>query len=110
MDKSLYVAMTGASSTLRAQGAVSQNLANVSTPGFRALLSHTETFKIEGHGLKSRYDAYAIGRNWGWLSVNDIRALEDMNPIDEGDVYLQPLNMTAAGMPPNNDVAPPGAA
>jgi flagellar basal-body rod protein FlgF len=57
MDKSLYVSMTGAASTLRAQGQVSQNLANVSTPGFRALLSHTETFKIEGHGLKSRYDA-----------------------------------------------------
>jgi flagellar basal-body rod protein FlgF len=36
---------------------VSQNLANLSTPGFRALLSHTETFKIEGHGLKSRFDA-----------------------------------------------------
>ncbi len=71
--------------------------------------------KLSAEGLlrgdiKSRYDAYAIGRNWGWLSVNDIRALEDMNPIDEGDVYLQPLNMTAAGMPPNNDVAPPGAA
>ncbi|WP_395790928.1 flagellar basal body rod protein FlgF [Aquimonas sp.] len=57
MDKSLYVSMTGASATLRAQGAVSQNLANLSTPGFRALLSHTETFKIEGHGLKSRFDA-----------------------------------------------------
>jgi hypothetical protein len=25
-------------------------------------------------------------------------------------VYLQPLNMTAAGMPPNSDVAPTGAA
>lgn len=50
--------------------------------------------------LKARYDAYAVGRNWGWLSVNDIRTLEDMNPINEGDVYLQPLNMTQAGLPP----------
>jgi uncharacterized protein involved in high-affinity Fe2+ transport len=33
-----------------------------------------------------------------------------MNPIDAGEVYLQPLNMTAAGMPPNSDVAPNGAA
>lgn len=53
--------------------------------------------------LKSRYDAYAVGRNWGWLSVNDIRAIEDLNPIDNGDVYLQPLNMTAAGTPPATD-------
>lgn len=60
--------------------------------------------------LKSRYDSYAVGRTWGWLSVNDVRRLEDLNPIDAGDVYLQPLNMTAAGMPPNSNVAPPGAA
>lgn len=49
--------------------------------------------------LKSRYDAYAVGRNWGWLSANEIRALENMNPIDGGDSYLQPLNMTPAGQP-----------
>lgn len=42
----------------------------------------------------SRYNAYAIGRQWGWLSVNDIRSKEDMNPIDGGDKYLTPLNMT----------------
>jgi HK97 family phage portal protein len=53
--------------------------------------------------LKSRYEAYGIGRNWGWLSVNEIRRKENMNPIDEGDVYLQPLNMTGAGDPPENN-------
>jgi HK97 family phage portal protein len=59
-------------------------------------------FAVEGllrGDIKSRYDAYAVGRNWGWLSVNDIRALENMNPIDAGDVYLQPLNMQEAGAP-----------
>lgn len=61
--------------------------------------------------LKSRYDAYAVGRNWGWLSVNDVRRLEDLNPVEAGDVYLQPLNMSAAGTPPpNSDAAPNGAA
>ena len=49
--------------------------------------------------IKSRYDAYAIGRNWGWLSANDIRSRENLNPIADGDVYLQPLNMNAAGSP-----------
>ncbi|HXF71502.1 MAG TPA: phage portal protein [Actinomycetota bacterium] len=43
--------------------------------------------------VKSRHEAYAIGRQWGWLSVNDIRALEDMDPVEGGDAYLQPLNM-----------------
>lgn len=42
---------------------------------------------------KSRYEAYAIGRQWGWLSVNDIRRLENMPPVAGGDIYLQPLNM-----------------
>jgi len=46
---------------------------------------------------KSRYEAYAIGRQWGWLSVNDIRRLENMPPVMGGDVYLQPLNMVGAG-------------
>ena len=49
--------------------------------------------------LKSRYDSYAIGRNNGWLSANDIRRLENMNPLppEQGDVYLIPLNMMPAG-------------
>jgi HK97 family phage portal protein len=48
--------------------------------------------------IKARYDAYAVGRQWGWLSVDDIRALEDLNPIENGDIYLQPMNMVPAGM------------
>lgn len=47
--------------------------------------------------LKSRYEAYAIGRNWGWLSVNDIKKRENENPVEGGDIYLQPLNMVTAG-------------
>lgn len=41
----------------------------------------------------SRYAAYAIGRQWGWLSPNDIRHRENMDPIDGGDRYDAPLNM-----------------
>lgn len=46
---------------------------------------------------KARYEAYAVARNWGWLSVNDIRDLENLNPVEGGDIYLQPLNMQKAG-------------
>lgn len=55
---------------------------------------------------KSRFEAYAIGRQWGWLSVNDIRRLENLPPVPSGgDVYLQPLNMVDAskGMPDLNN-------
>jgi HK97 family phage portal protein len=42
--------------------------------------------------LKSRYEAYAIARSWGWMSVNDIRRLENENAILGGDDYRQPMN------------------
>ena len=46
---------------------------------------------------QSRMRGYAIGRQNGWLSSNDIRELEDMNriPAEEGgDLYLTNGNMT----------------
>lgn len=51
---------------------------------------------------KSRYDAYAIGRQWGWLSADDIRELEDEDPLPDGKgkTYLQPMNMVPAGVTP----------
>jgi len=52
--------------------------------------------------LPSRYAAYAIGRNNGWLNVDEIRALENMNPLPEGkgQGYLQALNMVELGAKP----------
>ena len=54
MDKALYIAMTGASATLRAQANVAHNLANVDTVGFRATLSATTAMPVTGDGLSSR--------------------------------------------------------
>jgi phage portal protein BeeE len=51
--------------------------------------------------ITSRYAAYAQARQWGWMSINDIRRMENLPPVTGGDVYLQPLNMTNAGAPPN---------
>jgi HK97 family phage portal protein len=59
-------------------------------------------FKIDGllrGDAKSRAEAYSIGRLGGWLSVNDIRKLENMPPIDNGNIYLEPLNYKEAGKP-----------
>lgn len=62
----------------------------------------TRYFKLNVNGLlrgdqQSRYEAYALGRQWGFQSANDIRRLEDMVPIPGGDEYLVPLNMLPAG-------------
>ena len=51
---------------------------------------------------KSRAEAYSIARQWGWMSVNDIRKLENMNSIANGDIYLEPLNMVEAGKVQDN--------
>lgn len=48
----------------------------------------------------ARYAGYAIGRQWGFLSGNDIRKLEDQEPVDGLDEYLVPLNMLPAGQTP----------
>ena len=44
--------------------------------------------------LKGRYESYGKGIQWGILSPNDCRDLEDLNPREGGDVYLTPMNMT----------------
>lgn len=50
--------------------------------------------------IKTRYEGYKVGREWGFMSANDIRRLENMNPIGgKGDEYLRAMNMTLAGTP-----------
>ncbi|MGJ7249677.1 phage portal protein [Morganella morganii] len=44
--------------------------------------------------MKSRFDAYATGINWGIYSPNECRELEELNPRDGGDIWLTPMNMT----------------
>lgn len=56
--------------------------------------------------IKTRYESYAIGRNGGWLSVNDVREAENMNPVDGGDEYLQPMNMQPVGQEPEEPEEP----
>src|SRR5262245_34344370 len=55
-----------------------------------------------------RYGAYATGRQWGWLTINEIRTKENLPTIGaEGDAFLVPGNMlnaetllTALAQPP----------
>lgn len=55
---------------------------------------------------KERYEAHRIGREAGWLSVNEIRAFEDMNSIGpEGDTYIEPMNHQPVGTGNENDNA-----
>jgi HK97 family phage portal protein len=59
-------------------------------------------FNVDGllrGDFAARMSGYAVGRQNGWYSANDIRELEDMNPIPEdqgGDIYLVNGNMVSA--------------
>ncbi len=57
----------------------------------------------------SRSKFYATGRQWGFLNGNDIRELEDMDPIpgSAGNSFWMPVNMMDAG--DIDEIIPPGA-
>ena len=60
-----------------------------------------------------RYASYAVARQWGWMSVNEIRSHEEMPPVPNGDELLQPLNMVPLGtdtQPSSTQGAPDAAA
>lgn len=61
MDHSIYIAMTGATQSLRAQDAVSHNLANASTVGFKSELSAFQSVPVLGPGAATRINAVAQG-------------------------------------------------
>ena len=54
MDRVIYVAMSGAKQMLGQQGTVAHNLANASTPGFRAQLTAFRAAEVFGDGAPTR--------------------------------------------------------
>lgn len=71
----------------------------------RKLLTQTERqryvirFNVAGllrGELKARFEAYslAVNANKPWMSANQIRDLEDWNPVDGGDDMSPPINAT----------------
>jgi flagellar basal-body rod protein FlgF len=127
MDKLLYVAMSGAKETLRAQAANSHNLANASTTGFKADLSAFQSRAVTGPGYASR--VYATDQTVGWdRGSGSIQ--QTGNPLDlaihgqgffavqdasgkeaytrAGDLHVDPTGqlLTATGLPVLGDNGP----
>jgi HK97 family phage portal protein len=65
----------------------------------RLIVGETTFVKLNIDGLlrpmtKERYDAYAVALNNGFLSLDEVRALEDRPPLPEGgDEFWKPLNI-----------------
>ncbi|MCB1454534.1 MAG: phage portal protein [Rhizobiaceae bacterium] len=76
------------------------NAALLSEDGKRThLVEHNAEGLLRGD-IKTRYEAYRIGREWGWLSSNERRANENMGNIEGGDTYRQPMNTEPLGAQP----------
>ncbi|MGY0633019.1 flagellar basal body rod protein FlgF [Luteimonas sp. A478] len=84
MDKALYVAASGARSSLQAQGTVSHNLANADTAGFRAALVNTTSYPVSGPGHASRVGVLHVDQ--GFNSSTGAQRVTG-NPLD---VSLRP--------------------
>jgi flagellar basal-body rod protein FlgF len=120
MDRALYVAMTGASATLKAQAAVSHNLANASTTGFKADIVRTDPIEVVGPGFATRVNALLADQGFDaspgpiqttgndmdvalapdvWIAVQDTQGNEAYTRA--GDLQLTPLGqmVTASGLP-----------
>ena len=76
------------------------------------LRPRTEYVRTDVNGLlrsdsKTRFESYVQARMAGWLSVNEIRAMEEREPVEGGEGYIQPLNMGPLGSNPLNPDTPP---
>ena len=80
---------------VRIEQAISHRLLFEDEQG-RLFAKHNVQSLLRGD-LDSRFKAYSTGRQNGWLSANDVLALEDQNPIGaQGDTYMVQLNMQSA--------------
>ena len=63
---------------------------------------HIDTSALTMGSMLERYQAYQAAVQ-SWLTPNEIRSLEDLPAVPDGDQILRPLNMGPAGAAPEGD-------
>jgi len=127
MDRMIYLSMSGAKATMQRQDTLANNLANVSTPGFRAELQAFRAVPVQGSGASTRvyaletttgYDGSAgaitaTGRNLdvavtgsSWLSVQSLDGTEAYTRGGSFDVSSDGTLVTRSGLPVLGDGGP----
>jgi len=77
-------------------------------------VTHFIKFNVDGllrGDIKTRYEAYQVAKQNGWLNADDIRELEDMNPLPggQGQDYWQPMNIGVVGQEQPSQIADPSS-
>lgn len=94
MDRALFLAMSGAKQNMQEMQLRANNLANVSTTGFRADLAQARSIQAYGQGLPTRVFSMTErpGQNFAQGSV--ITTGRDMDVAIEGDGWLSVVDKT----------------
>ena len=127
MDRMIYLSMSGAKATMQRQDTLANNLANVSTPGFRAELQAFRAVPVEGSGASTRvfsletttgYDATpgaitSTGRNLdvaaqgnAWLTVQALDGTEAYTRGGSLEISSDGTLTTRSGLPVMGDGGP----
>jgi flagellar basal-body rod protein FlgF len=93
MDRMLYVAMTGARETLRAQAANNHNLANASTTGFRKDLSAFQARHVAGDGHASRVYATVSSTGFDATTGTLVPTGRDLDVAVQGEGYIAVMGL-----------------
>ena len=88
MDRLVYVAMTGAKHVDLAQTVHANNLANVSTTGFRADLAQARAVQVYGEGYEGRVYALAEEPSPSFEPGTKMDTGRELDVAIEGDGYL----------------------
>lgn len=94
MDRALFLAMSGAKQNMQSLQVKANNLANVSTPGFRADLAQARSMPAYGEGLPSRVFSMAErpGSNFAQGSV--ITTGRDLDVTIQGSGWISVIDNT----------------
>jgi len=127
MDRMIYLSMAGAKATMQRQDVLAHNLANASTPGFRAEMTAFRAVPVQGSGASTRvyalestpgYNAepgavQATGRNLdvalkgnGWLAVQGLDGTEAYTRAGALDVNADGVLVTKTGLTVLGDGGP----
>jgi flagellar basal-body rod protein FlgF len=88
MDEMIYLAMTGAKQVEYAQSVNSNNLANVSTTGFRADLHSFSSDPVEGPGVPSRINAVVESYGTNFTQGAVVATGRDLDVAVNGDGFI----------------------
>jgi flagellar basal-body rod protein FlgF len=91
MDRILYTAMSGAKQSMDLQAVTNHNLANASTPGFRAEMQAMRAVPVQGEGLPTRTVVAATtpGSDFSFGAINTTGRSLDVAIDGEGWLAVQ---------------------